>query len=75
MFKDLLDEIKGFNYHITLKVLLSKYKEYRDIITTVCFNSTTKTVIDSKYHLDKSFDEVLNRLDNCIGEGSGWIIE
>ena len=26
LFKDLLDEIKGFNYQITLKVLLSKLK-------------------------------------------------
>ena len=26
LFKDLLDEIKGFNYQITLKILLSKLK-------------------------------------------------
>ena len=29
IFKDLLDEIKGFKYQITLKVLLNKYKENR----------------------------------------------
>ena len=27
LFKDLLDEMKGFKYQITLKVLLRKYKE------------------------------------------------
>ena len=40
------------------------------------FNSATKTVINSdKYGLDKSFQEILYRIDNWINEGSGWIIE
>ena len=38
-------------------------------------NSATKTVINSKYHLDKSFQEILYRIDNWINEGSGWMIE
>ena len=76
LFKDLLDEIKGFKYQITLKVLLSKYKEYREReFTAVYSNCTTKRVIDSKYDLDKSFEEVFNRFDNWIYEGSGWIFE
>ena len=42
----------------------------------VCFNSATKTVINSdKYDLEKLFQEILWRLDNWIKEGSGWIIE
>ena len=42
----------------------------------VYFNSATKTVINSdKYDLDKSFQEILYRIDNWINEGSGWIIE
>ena len=42
----------------------------------VYFNSATKTVINSdKYDLDKSFQEILYRVDNWINEGSGWIIE
>ena len=50
LFKDLLDEIKGFKYQITLKVLLSKYKENIDReLATVFFNSTTKIVINCKY--------------------------
>ena len=40
------------------------------------FNSATKTVINSdKYCLDKSFQEILYRIDNWIDEGSGWIIK
>ena len=60
-FKDLLYEIKCIKYQITLKVLLSKYKEY----------STTKTVICPEDSLDRSFQDVFNRIDNWISEGSG----
>ena len=60
LFKDLLDEIKGFKYQRNAKVLLRIYKENKDIeFVPVYFNSTTKTVINSKYGLDKSFQEVL----------------
>ena len=60
MFKDLLDEIKGFKYQITVKVLLRKHKETGDVeLAPVYFNSTTKTVISAEDSLDKSFQEVL----------------
>ena len=46
LFKDLLDEMKGFKYQITVKVLLSKHKENGHIeFFPVHFNSTVKTVI------------------------------
>ena len=42
----------------------------------VYLNSATKTVLNSdKYMLDKSFQEILYRIDNWIKKGSGWIIE
>ena len=41
----------------------------------VYLNSTTKTVIKSEFNLDKSFQEVLYRIDNKSNEGSGWMIE
>ena len=50
-------------------------KEIKTEFTPVYFNSTTKAVINSKYDLDKSFQEILYRIDNCITEGSGWLIE
>ena len=57
--------MKGFKYQITMTVLLSKrkndkYTEY----SPVYFNSTTKTVINSEFILDKSFQEILYRIDN-----------
>ena len=69
--------MKGFKYQITVKVLLSKHKRNEDIeYAPVYFNPATKTVINSdKYNLDKSFQEILYRIDNWVNEGSGWIIE
>ena len=32
-------------------------------------------MINIKYGLNKSFEEVLHRINNWINEGSGWIIE
>ena len=72
-FKNRLNEMKGFEYQTSVKVLLSKKKE--DKGTEYCpvyFNSTTKTVIN---YFDKYFQEVLYRIDNWINEVSGWKIE
>ena len=76
VFKDLLNEMKGFKYQITVAVLLSKVKIDGSIeYSPVYFNWTIKTVINSEFNLDKSFQEILYRIDNWISEGSGWIIE
>ena len=32
-------------------------------------------MINHKFGLDKSFQEILNKIDNWINEGSGWIAE
>ena len=60
-----------------MKVLLSKHKINENIeCASVYFSSVTNTVINSdKYNLDKSFQEVLYRIDNWINEESGCIIE
>ena len=56
--------------------MLSKRKINESIeYSPVCFNSTTKTLINSEFNLDKSFQEILYRIDNWINEGSGWIVE
>ena len=74
MFNDLSDEIIGFKYQITVKVLLRKHKVNGDI-EFVYFNSTTKTVINSEYNLHKYFKEILYRIDNWINKRSGCVIE
>ena len=65
LFKDLLNEIKGIKYQVTLKVLLNKYKENTDReFAVVYFNSSYKTLSGPKYSLDKSFQEIFNRINN-----------
>ena len=76
LFIDLLNETRGFKYQITVKVLLKKYKPNGEIeFTRVYFNSSTKTVINRRYKLNKSFQEISYRIDAWINRGSGWVIE
>ena len=69
--------MEGFKYQITVKALLRKGKEIGDIdYTPVYFNSANKTLINfDNYDLDKSFQEILYRINNWINERSGWMIE
>ena len=63
LFSNLLNEIKGFKYQITVKVLLKNT------------NSIKRLVINHRFKLEESFQETLYRIDCWINEGSGWIIE
>ena len=76
LFKDLLLELKRFKHQITLAVLLSKVKNSGEIeYSPVYFNSLTKTVINNKFKLEQSFEEIIYRLESWISHGSGWIVE
>ena len=69
LFKDLLDETKGFKYQITLKVEFKKHNPEGEIqFSPVYFNSTTKIVINHKFGLEKYFQEILYRTDNWINK-------
>ena len=47
LFSNLINEIKGFKYQITVKVLLKKYKPNGEIeFAPIYFNSLTKLVIN-----------------------------
>ena len=74
-FKNLLYEIKGFKYQITVKALLRKHIWHRTESAPVCFNSVAKTIINSKYMFVKSFLEILYKINNWINDGCGWLIE
>ena len=76
LFNDLLNETKGFEYQITVKVLVKKYKPNDEIeFAPVYFNSSTKTIINHRYKLDQFFQKILYRIDAWINRESGWIIE
>ena len=56
--------------------MLSKVKNGGSVeYSPVYFNSLTKTVINNKFGLDQSFQEIIYRVDNWISHGSGWIVE
>ena len=72
MFNNLLNETEDFKYQITVKVLLKKYKLDREIeLAPVYFNSLTKTIINHRFRLESSFQEILYMTDAWINEGSG----
>ena len=76
LLNGLLNETKGFKYRITVKFLLKKYKHNGEIeFAPVYFNSFTKTVINHRFRLENSFQEILYMIDVWINNGSGWIIE
>ena len=76
LFSNLLNELKGFKYQITVEVFLQKYKHNREIeFRPVYFNSVTKTVTNHIFNLEKSFEEILYMVDIWINNGSGWVIE
>ena len=64
VFVDLLNETKGFKYQITVKVLLRKYKHDGEIeFNPVYFNSWTQTVINHRFKLEDSFQDILYIID------------
>ena len=76
LFSDILNETKDFKYQITVNVLLKKYKLNGEIeFAPVDFNSVTKTVINNRFRLESSFQEILYMIDVWINEGSGWTVE
>ena len=76
LFSDLLSARKGFKYQLTLKFLLKKYKSDGEVeFKPVYFNLTTKTLINHRFKLENSFQEILHLIDNCINEGFGCIVE
>ena len=76
LFSDILNETKGFKYQISVKVLLKRYNFSREIeFAPVYHNSSTETVINYRFKLEKYFQEILYLIDNWSNEGSGWIVE
>ena len=76
LFSNILNETKGFNYQITVKVLLKKYKLNGEIeFAPVYFNSVTKTVINYRFRLENFFQEIFCMADVWINNGSGWNVE
>ena len=75
LFDELLREKSGFKYIISVKITLTKQNNGNELDPrTLYFNSVVETVTNRRYHLDDSFEEILNKLDIWINEGSAWVI-
>ena len=67
LFDKLLKEKRGFKYILSAKIILKKrINNNEHTYSTVYFNSLIKTVINRRYHLNYSFQQVLNLLDIWI---------
>ena len=75
LLNDFLNEAKGFKYQ-NANCFVRKYKPNSEIeFRPVYFNSETKSVINYRFKLENSFQEILYLIDNWINEGSGWIVK
>ena len=76
LFDELLRERRGFKYIISVKITLKKRINNNEFDPkTLYFNSLIKTVINRRYHLNDSFEEILNLLDIWINESPAWTID
>ena len=72
----MLREKRGFKYSVSVKITLKKRINNNELgPITLYFNSVVKTVINRRYRLNDSFEEILNKSDIWINEGSGWVID
>ena len=56
--------------------MLKKYKLNEEIeFALVYFNSVTRLVLNQRFKLGESFQEILYMIDAWINNGSGWITE
>ena len=76
LFDELLREKRDFKYIISVKITLRKRINDNEFDPkTIYFNSLIKTLINQRYLLNDSFEQILNLLDIWINEGLGWIID
>ena len=76
LFDESLREKRSFKYILSTKVTSQKRindNEYKP--STVYFNSLVKTIINRRFHLNDSFEEILYLLDIWINEISAWTID
>ena len=76
LFDGLLREKRGFKYVVSTKIILKKrINDNEHKYSKVYFNSPVKTVINRRYQLNDSFEEILNLLDTWINESSACTVD
>ena len=81
--ESLSKDMKGFKFIETLEVMFeketidSKPEKHVSIYKTAFFNGKAKTITkanDMEPELSMSRQEIMNVIDKCVSEGSGWTI-
>ena len=68
---EFLREKKAFKYVLSTKIILTKRtSDNEHTFSTVYFNSLVRAAINRRYHLNESFEKILNLLDAWINESS-----
>ena len=76
LFNDLLNNTKGFQYQMTVKALLKRYKLNGEVeFAPFYFNSWTKAVINHKFRLENYFHDILYMIDVWINNEAGSNVE
>ena len=73
----ILSKIKSDSHAVDyFKVSLKKYKSNKEIeFRRIYFNSKTKAIINHRFELESSFQEILYMIDVWINNRSGWTVE
>ena len=74
LFKDLLIELKGFKYQITLAALLNKVKNSGEIEYSLVYLILQLKQLLILINLNQSFQEMIYRLGNWISNRSGCVV-
>ena len=78
LFNNLLVQTKGFKFVETLQVTFTKHSNDKKILKNSFFNSSAILIInktDIKLSLQKSQQQILNKIAQWVSEGSGWTIQ
>ena len=77
LFKDLLQEKRRFKYILLALITLKRWNNAvnRYYVETIYLRSEAITVTNQRFNLDKAYEELKNKLDIQIGQGSGWIVD
>ena len=76
LFKDLLQEKRRFKYILLALITLKRWNNAvnRYYVETIYLRSEAITVTNQRFNLDKVYEELKNKLDIQIGQGSGQIV-
>ena len=77
LFRDLLQEKRGFKYNLLAIITLKRWNNATNTydIQTIYLRSEAITVTNQRFNLNSAYERLKHLLDIWTGLGSGWIID